>query len=99
MTTRHPAPDPIDLVLELGDGNSPRTCKYCEGEASGYVLSSSDSDGEDVSAYVCVGHVDKAIVTITRGEYDTLPNSGFGCDVLEDEPDQATLAGFGEVTA
>ena len=99
MTTRHPAPDPVDLVLELGDGNAARTCKYCEGEARGYVLSSGDSAGEALSAYVCAGHVDKAIVTITRGEYDTLPNSGFGCDVLEDEPDQATLAGFGEVTA
>jgi hypothetical protein len=99
MTVRHPAPDPIDLVLELGDGNSPRTCKYCEGEARGYVLSSSDSAGEDVSAYVCAGHVDKAVTTITRGEYDTLPNSKFGHEVLEDEPDQVKLVEFGEATA
>jgi hypothetical protein len=99
MTTRHPAPDPVDLVIELGDGNAARTCKYCEVAASGYVLSSSDSAGEALSAYVCAGHVDKAIVTVTRGEHSELPNSDFGCEVLEDEPDQATLAGFGEVTA
>jgi|APHM01.1.fsa_nt_gi hypothetical protein len=99
MTTRHPAPDPVELVLEFGAGNADRNCKYCEGAADAYILSSHGTDGEDVSACVCEGHVDKAVSIITRGEYDTLPSSEFGVDVREDDPGQSTLGGFGEVTA
>jgi hypothetical protein len=99
MTIRHPAPDPVELVLEFGEGNADRNCKYCEGAADAYILSSQGTDGEDVSACVCEGHVDKAVSIITRGEYDTLPDSDYGCEVLEDDSDQATLGGFTGVTS
>ena len=93
MTRRNPAPHPIDLVIEFGDGNASRSCKHCDAEAVGYVLSNNGTPGEGVSVYVCPVHIDKTVTTITRGEYDTLPNSELGAAVEQDN-NQSGLAAF-----
>jgi|APHM01.1.fsa_nt_gi hypothetical protein len=60
---RHPAPDPVDLVLELGERNAPRTCYDCGDRAAAYIL----AESSDVSRFVCPDHVGDTLLDATGG--------------------------------